>query len=89
MSADHVMVVPDCDPVRIGAGPTVATRFEDLCTMRFLEVWVDGRRFTMSTPWPDPQPVPNSPYEAYVLGDWVTDRFAIRLREDHDPQEER
>jgi hypothetical protein len=83
------MVVPDCDPVRIGDGPTVATRFEDRYSMEIIEVWVNGVKRAMATPWPDPQPVPNSPYEAFVHGDWPTDRFAIRLRQDQTPQEER
>lgn len=80
MSGEYVMVIPDCNPVRIGDGPTVATRYEDRYSGGIAEVWVDGEKIEMPLPWPDPQPVPGTPYEAFVHGDWYTDRFAIRLR---------
>lgn len=87
MNGDYVMVIPDELPVSIGSGPKVATYREDFCGPEFMEVWVNGRKLAMATPWPAPQPVPNSPYEAFVQADWQSDRFAIRLREDYDPQE--
>ena len=82
MSADYVMVIPDGLPVRIGDGPMVATYYQDRYSLECAEVWVDGRKVEMPMPWPDPQPVPGTPYEAFVHGDWLTDRFAIRLRDE-------
>ena len=89
MSGDYVMVIPDELPVRIGDGPMVGTYYTDRCGMDFIEVWVDGGKVSMPTPWPAPQSVPGTPYEAFVRGDWSTGRFAIRLREDYTPLEDR
>lgn len=90
MSGEYVMVIPDCAPVSIGDGPTVATRFEDLDSMTVIEMRVDGEKIAMPAPWPDPQPIPGTPYEAlFARGDGCGDRLAIRLREDHNPQEKR
>ena len=79
-SGDHVMVVPNQPPASIDGGPEVSTHFADLCNRHFRQVRVNGRLVAMVTPWPDPTPVPNSPYEAYVLANWTTDTFAIRMR---------
>lgn len=75
------MVIPGEPPVGIGGGPTIATHPEDHCGPESMEVWVDGVRFFMDKPWPEPRPIPDTPYEAYAHGDWTPDRFAIRLRE--------
>lgn len=79
---DHVMVIPGWGPVSIGDGPTIATHPEDMSGPVLMEVWVDGVRLLMDRPWPEPRPVPDTPYEAYALGHWTPDRFAIRLHED-------
>lgn len=81
VNGEHVMVVPDALPVRIGDGPAVATYLEDHCNAESMEIWVDGMRHFMDKPWPEPRPVPGTPYEAYAHGDWTSDRFAIRLCE--------
>ncbi len=87
VSGEHIMVVPDGLPVSIDGAPEVSTRLTDLCNHNFRQVRVGGRVVSMVTPWPDSVPVPNTPYEAYALGTWTTDVFAIRLRSDLTPKE--
>ena len=73
---DHVMVIPNHGPVRIGDGPTIETRGTDYANT----VRVDGVTQYMVTPWPDPVEIHGTPYEAYALGAWELGQFAIRLR---------
>ena len=80
MTDGHIMIIEDKPPARIGGGPEVSTRFTDRCDHNFRQVHVNGQVVSMLTPWPDPVPVPNTPYEAYALGEWRIDVFAIRLR---------
>jgi hypothetical protein len=75
---DHVMVVLNGGPVRIGDGPTIETRGADLADY----VRVDGvsTYVGMANIWLDPRPIPGTPYEAYALGPWTLGNFGIRMR---------
>lgn len=85
---DHVMVIPDHGPVRIGDGPTIETRSDDMCGWSMVggapaEVIVNGVKVVhVDSPWPLPSPIPETPYEAYAYAAFPIGQFAIRLREE-------
>lgn len=85
---DHLMVIPDHGPVRIGDGPTIETRGDLLCGWSVengtpAEVIVNGVKVVhVDSPWPLPSPIPETPYEAYAFATWDLGWFAIRLRKD-------
>lgn len=77
---EHVMVIPDRGPVRIGDGPTIETRgldYADYVRVDGVSVYVGMADLHMR-----PRAIPGTPYEAYAFGDWLAGWFAIQLRED-------
>jgi hypothetical protein len=86
--SDHVMVVLNGGPVRIGDGPTIETRGDGICCWAMedggpAEVIVNGVNLVhVESPWPLPSPIPETPYEAYAHAAFPTGQFAIRLREE-------
>lgn len=75
--AAHVMVIPGYGPAMIGDGPAVETFNTDQAD----HIRVNGIPQYMPHPHPDPTPIHGTPYEAYALGHWALNVFAIRLRE--------
>lgn len=78
---DHVMVIPNHGPVRIGDGPTIETRGTDLADyvrVDGVSTYVPGMQ-GLHMQW---QTIPGTPYTAYAFGDWLAGQFAIRLREE-------
>lgn len=89
---DHVMVIPNGGPVRIGDSPTIETRGAGLCGWSMenghpAEVVVNGVKIVfVDSPWPAPSPIPETPYEAYAYAAFPMGWFAIRLRTElHEP----
>jgi hypothetical protein len=78
---EHIMVIPNAGPVRIGDGPTIETRGDDT----FDYVRVDGASVYVPGGLGDlhmqSRAIPSTPYEAYAFGHWYAGQFAIRLRE--------
>ena len=83
---DPFLVRSEGPAVSIDGGLAITVRPEDRCEMHAMDVWVDGAMITMPAPWPEPVPIPGTPYEAYALGEWAIGLFAIRLR--NEDQEE-
>ena len=84
---EHVMVTPGYPPVRIGDGPTIEARSDAYRGWHTNgagpELIINGVTVvTIDWPYPLPVPIDGTPYEAYALGHWSLNVFAIRLRPD-------
>ena len=79
---EHVMVTPGYPPVRIGDGPEISLHVEDDWTPNGSTIHVGDTPQFMPCPYPNPVPIHGTPYEAYALGHWSLNVFAIRLRTD-------
>ena len=86
----HIKVIPGAAPVRIGEGPTISTSVTGFCSWNpdpdnpgEGAVIINGTEtYYMPRPFPDPVPIPGTPYEAYTFGSWYIGEFAIRIRKD-------